>query len=64
MSLEDLKDAKHTDLRHRFLRGGLPPFFLAERFPERDFQEWMGAYCQGQSRVVPLGEALVVSEIY
>ena len=44
MSLEDLKDAKHTDLRHRFLRGGLPPFFLAESFPERDFQEWMDAY--------------------
>jgi predicted AAA+ superfamily ATPase len=44
MCLEDLKDAQHTDLRHRFLRGGLPPFFLADRFPERDIQEWMDAY--------------------
>lgn len=44
MCLEDLKDAQHTDLHHRFLRGGLPPFFLAERFPERDIQEWMDAY--------------------
>jgi hypothetical protein len=44
MCLEDLKDAKRPDLRHRFLRGGLPPFFLAESFPERDFQEWMDAY--------------------
>lgn len=44
MCLEDLKDAKRPDLRHRFLRGGLPPFFLAETFPERDFQEWMDAY--------------------
>jgi uncharacterized protein len=44
MCLEDLHDAQHTDLRHRFLRGGLPPFFLAERFPERDIQEWMDAY--------------------
>lgn len=44
MCLEDLKDAKRSDLRHRFLRGGLPPFFLAESFPEHDFQEWMDAY--------------------
>jgi len=44
MHLEDLRDAKRTDLRHRFLRGGLPPFFLAESFPEHDFQEWMDAY--------------------
>ncbi|MBZ5525375.1 MAG: DUF4143 domain-containing protein, partial [Acidobacteriia bacterium] len=44
MCLEDLDDAGRPDLRHRFLRGGLPPFFLAEIFPERDFQEWMDAY--------------------
>lgn len=44
MCLEDLKDAKRPDLRHRFLRGGLPPFFFGEAFPERDFQEWMDAY--------------------
>ena len=44
MCLEDLKDARRPDLRHRFLRGGLPPFFLAESFPEHDFQEWMDAY--------------------
>jgi len=44
MCLEDLKDANRPDLQHRFLRGGLPPFFLAELFPERDFQEWMDAY--------------------
>jgi predicted AAA+ superfamily ATPase len=44
MGLADLEDFKRRDLRHRFLRGGLPPFFLAEEFPERDFQEWMDAY--------------------
>ena len=44
MCLEDLRDTKRTDLRHRLLRGGLPPFFLAESSPERDFQEWMDAY--------------------
>lgn len=44
MCMDDLKDANRTDLRHRFLHGGLPPFFLAETFPERDFQEWMDAF--------------------
>ncbi len=32
------------DLGYRMLRGGLPPFFLAERLPEPDFQEWVDAY--------------------
>lgn len=40
----DLEDFKSTDLKHRFLHGGLPPFFLSQRLPERDFQEWMDAY--------------------
>ena len=40
----DLQAFGHTDLRHRFLHGGLPPFFLADPLPERDFQEWMDAY--------------------
>jgi hypothetical protein len=44
MSLADLGDFKRPDLRHRFLRGGLPPFFLADELPERDFQEWLDAY--------------------
>ena len=44
MTLEDLRDAKRTDLPHRLLNGGLPPFFLSDRVPERDFQEWMDAY--------------------
>lgn len=40
----DLKDFGHESLRHRFLRGGLPPFFLSDSLPERDFQEWLDAY--------------------
>ncbi len=44
MCLDDLKDANQTDLRHRFLHGGLPPFFLAKTVPERDYQEWMDAF--------------------
>jgi predicted AAA+ superfamily ATPase len=41
---EDLKDFGQTDIHHRLLHGGLPPFFLEEDLPERDFQEWMDAY--------------------
>ena len=44
MCLPDLEDAKLPDLKRRFLRGGLPPFLLAEQPLERDFQEWMDAY--------------------
>jgi hypothetical protein len=44
MVLEDLKDFGNTDIRHRILHGGLPPFFLSSEIPERDFQEWMDAY--------------------
>lgn len=44
MISSDLKDFGKSDLAHRFLYGGLPPFFLAKEFPERDFQEWMDAY--------------------
>jgi predicted AAA+ superfamily ATPase len=44
MITEDLQDFKQTDLSHRFFHGGLPPFFMSEKFPERDFQEWMDAF--------------------
>jgi len=44
MISEDVSDFGRTDLTHRFLHGGLPPFFLAKRIPERNFQEWMDAY--------------------
>lgn len=44
MVLSDLADFGDTNLSHRFLRGGLPPFFLATDPPEREFQEWMDAY--------------------
>jgi predicted AAA+ superfamily ATPase len=40
----DLQAFGQRDLHHRFLHGGLPPFFLASDLPERDFQEWMDAY--------------------
>jgi uncharacterized protein len=44
MVVPDLEDFGRADLPYRFLRGGLPPFFIAEELPERDFQEWMDAY--------------------
>ena len=44
MNSYDLRDFGKEDLVHRFLRGGLPPFFIAKEFPERDFQEWIDAY--------------------
>lgn len=44
MVLPDLEDFGREDLAHRFLRGGLPPFFLATELRENDFQEWMDAY--------------------
>ncbi len=44
MMSNDLAEFRNEDLRHRFLRGGLPPFFMPESLPERDFQEWMDAY--------------------
>ena len=44
MTMADLNDFGKKDLKHRFLRGGLPPMFLADDLPERDYQEWMDAF--------------------
>ncbi|MFH1776508.1 MAG: ATP-binding protein [Candidatus Omnitrophota bacterium] len=44
MNLNDLADFNNINLSHRFLHGGLPPFFMAQKLPEKDFQEWIDAY--------------------
>jgi len=44
MILNDLKAFGNTDLKHRFLFGGLPPYFLASELAEKDYQEWMDAF--------------------
>jgi uncharacterized protein len=44
MLLSDMEDFGDTELAHRFLHGGLPPFFLENELPEREFHEWMDAY--------------------
>ena len=44
MLAQDLVDFGDADLAKRLLRGGLPPFYLSETLPERDFQDWMDGY--------------------
>lgn len=44
MILNDLHDFNNDLLEHRFLLGGLPPFFLCDSLPEHDFEEWMDDY--------------------
>lgn len=44
MTQADLGAFDRNDLGRRLLRGGLPPFFLADSLPERDFEEWTEAY--------------------
>ena len=44
MTLADLGAFQQDDLKHRLHRGGLPPFFLADGFPEADYQEWLDSY--------------------
>lgn len=44
MTMADLEDFQRPDLRHRFTHGGLPPFFLAAEWPEREFQSWLDDY--------------------
>jgi predicted AAA+ superfamily ATPase len=40
----DLRDFGAPDRDRRLLQGGLPPFFLSEELPEREYQEWMDSY--------------------
>jgi len=40
----DLESLHIQKLEHRFYRGGLPPFLLADQPAEGDFQEWMDSY--------------------
>lgn len=40
----DLEAFGSADLDRRMLHGGLPPFFLASRVDDRDYEEWMNSY--------------------
>jgi len=44
MLAQDLVDFGDTDFAKRLLFGGLPPFYLSETFPERNFQDWVDGY--------------------
>jgi len=44
MMSRDLADFGGQSLDRRLLRGGLPPFFLAQEAPEREVQEWIDSY--------------------
>lgn len=44
MLSSDLVDFGAEGLERRLLHGGLPPMFLADNVPERDFQDWVDAY--------------------
>ena len=42
--MDDLNDFNQSNIQHRLLHGGLPPFFLQSEYPENDYQEWIDAY--------------------
>jgi predicted AAA+ superfamily ATPase len=44
MLAQDLVDFGDADLAKRLLFGGLPPFYLLETLPERNFQDWVDGY--------------------
>lgn len=44
MLMHELEDFDGKNLPFRLLRGGLPPFFLANELPEGDYQEWLSSY--------------------
>ncbi len=44
MITTDLQDFKNENLEHRFLRGGLPPFFLSSNYLEEDYNEWLESF--------------------
>jgi len=44
MLLAESKLFGNENIEHRFLNGGLPPFFMSKTFPEKDFAEWLDSY--------------------
>ena len=40
----DLLDFDMPDLERRLVQGGLPPFFLASRVDDKDYEEWVDSY--------------------
>lgn len=40
----DVEESGQLDLDHRFVHGGLPPFFLAPSPDDKDYEEWIDSY--------------------
>lgn len=41
---EDTLSFNNNNIKHRFLHGGLPPFFMSKVLREKNFQEWMDSF--------------------
>ena len=44
MLQRDVLDFGFADIDRRLLHGGLPPFFLADKLEDQDFEEWTQSY--------------------
>lgn len=44
MTLDDMNHFSNPLLKHRFLCGGLPPFFMADNLPDAEYQDWFDAF--------------------
>jgi predicted AAA+ superfamily ATPase len=44
MIAQDSEDFGNTNIDHRFLHGGLPPFFASKSINEIEYQEWIDAF--------------------
>jgi predicted AAA+ superfamily ATPase len=40
----DMEYFGEPSIKHRLLRGGLPPFFLEAMYPDKQYQEWLDNY--------------------
>ena len=44
MIYTDISEFSNTNIKHRMLKGGLPPFFMAKTDNEKDYQDWIDSY--------------------
>lgn len=42
--MSEMASFGNADIRHRFLFGGFPSYFIKKQLPEIDFQEWIDGY--------------------
>ena len=44
MIYTDISEFSNVNIKHRMLKGGLPPFFMAKTDNEKDYQDWIDSY--------------------